>query len=1048
MGSGQVFSSGLPVTFLGYKLLSSTAINRSEGRTIQQLVDDAAAGAIPIRSDNDPRGLFRSGMTPTKQLSYRVYHRIEREFFRPDPSLLISALGISTTVPFNFNITESFTRAAVVCFEGRDVIDLDTSTLTKDGNDIILPDKVYRVLHAGDEPFLGPKDNIAAKSALLYYSIPRASDDQFAKIIISEDAPFDVRQANEAGLANLFVDTMSNRVRLKAPAKFISYVAVDKPIFRDIVFMKQGSLAFLTNGLITSTGAGNGFSYMMRFVPFDIRPSPEAPEKIQWRLSESWNVKIDQKEPLPLSARSLLSQTSIQMAAADEFSNHFVYNLSESTADDVTNDFHFKPTKKGVAPQLAKLKQDSTSPFFEKDFKNTYFDYKLGFGATGGVETAHAIGIGLGDNTLAPEFSFTSPTWVMGLTSKARLGFEYYLRRPTGVNVLIPISENSLLAKSVEAAAGIAVVYNGREACRRPGRSFVYDVFGVTGGSVVTERTFPDTLWTTSGKTVPDSKLTQFLLGEAPWRSEGSHIFFLERCKKIDVSTKTGISVPANTTPQAVSVKFGTSDSDDSSADLAVFGDASPDGDPLFEATFHAGSEIDDVVTIPPVAFQSYKSKKGKISAMYVVEHDKELRQSLKGVAAPSAPPARPGIDSDVVARLSNIQLNQMEATKFPYAASNVSACYDPERRMTVVAFENDGRIDLGVRKYDNAPFAMIRDVALRVPDDFDSGSSPSEDDSGAGGKDKKDLPAATLPFVLNSRSLNKIFLFYVYKNALIVKPIPVEVLQRATIGTDGQFAIEAERQLVEGIHATPGTIIYEASGQSGNQSKDTSALKVDLKLFLVAYANGARLKVDSDKREAVSQYSACMMSDGYVFMFIQTGDKLRYMRSSDQCGEWHDILPAGFKLLPKRSDVTGEDTANIVDAPSCYASRGDIMLFFFHENSLLYMKFASETLRRDAATNQAKLEQLRASNKFLPTHVVGPASESILKRGIPADTSVLDFVGQDKKPIKLSPHRVAGHTTIEGYHRVFFKDDKQALRSIVSTNSGNNFLSEKRMKS
>jgi hypothetical protein len=71
---------------------------------------------------------------------------------------------------------------------------------------------------------------------------------------------------------------------------------------------------------------------------------------------------------------------------------------------------------------------------------------------------------------------------------------------------------------------------------------------------------------------------------------------------------------------------------------------------------------------------------------------------------------------------------------------------------------------------------------------------------------------------------------------------------------------------------------------------------------------------------------------------------------------------------------------------------------------------------------------------------LAGNYDQELFSRGIMPAKSVS---GQGKETPVLTPHRVAGYVTSEGYYRVFFRDQDQKMRSLFSLNTGNDWITE-----
>jgi hypothetical protein len=121
----------------------------------------------------------------------------------------------------------------------------------------------------------------------------------------------------------------------------------------------------------------------------------------------------------------------------------------------------------------------------------------------------------------------------------------------------------------------------------------------------------------------------------------------------------------------------------------------------------------------------------------------------------------------------------------------------------------------------------------------------------------------------------------------------------------------------------------------------------------------------------------------------------------------------------------------------------GFIMMFFFFDSGLFSLRIPTELLLNGAANNMAHW-MLHIQNKMMtPILLAGGLTAGMKNRGLLVGPSVQVFGMTGNTPKQLTPHRITGFVTTQGYHRIFFKDDKQVLQSLISTDSGATYLAE-----
>lgn len=1006
-----IFTSGSSFTNLGYKIQFKPASIRPP----------LPASAPPF---SDPRGILTPGMVPGRNISYRIYQEAVVSPQSGIGDILASSpfgLGLFSALP-SVSISQVHTRASVILFQGHDVIDLPTDGLATDGDALVLPQNVFRGLHAGATPFIGPNDNIALKSAISYgFKTP---DNVLVGTKLSLNPPVDVKKA----YSGFLVDTGSNELIVKGSPSFVSYVAIDTPIFRDVVTMRAGVLAIgidsPTGGFLISDTSFDEqvVAEVMRFVYVNVQKDPTMPPDLRWRLSESYGAKTTGKvAETPTSLFSGLSRSDLAKANLAESNKHYVYNLSDDSPD-TTEDLLCIPSKDAVSPLLAKAKADPSSPFFDKEFVSKSFDFKIGFAESGTQTEEISAGPSNNGAIVIAAFDYSSPNYLVQMDSTTRLGLEYSVQTTQGFG----FGGNSviLLAETVASQAGLAATYD-----EDLGVTSVFDVSSAGSTPFLVRRTFDDSLWVSTQIAPPQSKLKAFLVGEVPYETDGAAML-LPPPSEISAAKVSGDKVTLPGTAFVTTILVAPSGTTGSSLTLYE-GAASATQDPTYEyaTPFSPGENIQNPVTAiatPPLSFQGIASTGLEVKSVFGFNQGDTILGAMNGDKGSSDP--------------SEFQMANLEALKFPFNPNNVSAAESSDGAV-LVAIENSSRIDVGFRQGYLAQLSMVRDVVLRISDDFETSSKK-------GSSDASSLPPASLPFLVRDDQTSEWMLFYVYKSKLLMKRIPDAVVDGSAMGLpiDGdttRFSVDSEKAVAKQMHSLGATLVYD--GVSLKPSGTGIVVDLDFKAITVLSNDAATANVTTPtKIRPITQYSAFMDSSGLMFVFIQTDDRITVMRSGDYGQRWADILPESFSFVPPNPKTPSTDSAAPREdgaAPSCLYDpmSNDVLLFFFFQSCLMLTRFPCETLKLD---DQA---QMAASmNLIKPVVLVGAVTDDLLQRGITAAPSVNDLQGT--APPILSPHRVAAVRTSRGYHRVFYKDDKSRLRSLISadgTGSGDSWVTE-----
>lgn len=928
------------------------------------------------------------------------------------------------------------TRMAVLVFEGRDVIDLPVDNLEFEGNALTLPDRIYRCYYAGTERLITPGDNVSVDTAVAFGS--RTSDNLFQRVELSEGAADDA-QATERALGKQFVDSASNKILVDGSPAFVSYTAIDRPLFRDVIYSRVSAQAFGAGSglsgqtILTDVSGGNAVSYFIRFAFVDVASDGEGP-RLAWKMAESYGINpVGEIIRTPSDLFDNLSAEEQAASRSAEILKHFVYDLGNEEEELTGEDFQRVPTKTAYSPALARAKTNPASPYFEREFRAQTINVQPGF-AEGGLTTQHSVTSPTG-SIVRTDFSFTSPTNEIELAATGRIGFEYVLQR-TGGGGAGGVRDVLFLATTTEAADGIASYYD--EAVNV---TVVIDTFPGPSGGVLIERTMDDVSWAQGRVPNLDSVTNKFLLGEYPHRSVGQLVFNPDIAEDLNAEISgSDITIPAERTVTGIILSLDGSpegtfllgSSDDPGED-AVFEAAIPE-----ESTRNVSSPDPAIfVGVPPITFTNFKSG-GRLSLRGIrgVDSGKDFLPALEG-------------DSSTP---SGLQISGIEEQPFPVGGSLPTAVTDVQKGRYFLAFENEGRIDMAVRPSLDQPWVMVRDVLLRIPDNFNDGESTTDD-----------LPPVSSPVLVNDTSLSDLILFYIYKKRLMARNIPIEIFEFSQPETDAAVSEDVistqnlsfdETSVITKLHNLSSTVVYDASSTEEGDGADGLAIDVEfgnvIPVALSQEEEAVQIGQNGDvAKDQIVQHSECQSITGNIYSFIQVGDKI-VIRVSANVGEsWRDAVAnptEGIRLVQPLPDE--DENSAREEFPTCgYDQANDtIMVFFFLDGKLLMTKIPGSTLQLSADIVESAF-----LNNLKPILLVGNLTEDLESRGISAgflEEETENQPSENQEEQRLTPHRVSFVVTANGHYRIFYKDHERKLKSLISINNGDLWLTEEQLTS
>ena len=1001
------------------------------------------ANAVPAYSD--PRGVMPSGTVPASNFAYQIVDTPTQLAVPVINTMQVPFIGtvtIGTVFGFTDILLSMKSTTSIVVFEGHDVVDLPTSGLSSGSNGgIQLPHKVFRPIWAGSslgQKMMDEKTDLATVASQEYIHRSPENGIQGVGVVPSTDPPLDCLSNQSGifpnGLMPLVIDTASDSVR--ASGEYISYTAVDKPLFRDVVSMTN---SVIIQGRLNSSGKmdvttaapnGQGAVQILRYAFVNTQPNDSSSPYYQWRLAESYGVvpaNMDKEKPSMSPADFLLqSAADIQM--------HYVYNLLDSGPDIDQKAYPPKPIKKAYALMMAKAKMDSTSLYNDVNFKAQILTQQVGrlqFGKTNSeikaiyADSQSASTSGLDEDALTPaqrlqgktgrvtvQRSFVSPTFVVNLGANVRAGLEYALVDYRGVKTGDP---TTILVSTKASVPSPAV-------CRDMATNQL--VFFSPEEGTAAERWFGNSQWAMSPGAVPASKLKALLIGESPLRTEGwAAVRPLE--KQLDNAISSGtegtITVPAS--QSATSIRFQAQVFSPSTVApvFQMFSQTPSDtADPLFESTVVSATGV-QTVRIPSLSAKGYRiSGNASILGMDGVENG--FLQALDGVGVPS--------DTNVV---TLEQIKQIKAEDFPLTAESVGAAHS-NTGSYCLAYLNKGRIDLAYRASIHDPFRPVRDVCMRVPNSI-TGTTFN-------------FPQVENPFMLSDDASGKAMLFYVYKKRLVMKPIPVINSFLTNAETDpenNRYTMTTETELIAQMHNIAPVVVYD-----GGIPDRTKNIATDLQLKGIVIDVDEPSSVVQGNDANIVAYAAVKTAGKGLFAFVQDNDKIVIRRSGNNgIASWR-TLAEGYVFLPDLASETATSRTEGQFPFLYYHVSTDIFSFFmFYENALIQMRIPASVFDLEDAQIVAALDNI-------PREVIfGKLSDDMVKRNAAATASGKAGIVLQKSVVErmdalalqfdesVSPQRIAVASIDSGHFRLFYKDNNGRLATLLSVDAGLNWQTQ-----
>jgi hypothetical protein len=722
--------------------------------------------------------------------------------------------------------------------------------------------------------------------------------------------------------------------------------------------------------------------------------------------------------------------------------DHFVYDLSDDTYPDWTGFYpSLKIMKKAYSVSYARAKLNTESAFYDAKFtakilkQNMVAEVVTGTNDQKSVLVANSVdfyptdastlltGYGAvctassGTRLTRHTYVYTSPQLLMTVGTNARMGPEYSCFQ-NGFAMLETHDVAFLLRSPMPPT--MASVY---DACLSS--SSIFDIVDVGNFTSVVERSVDDNRWAYANfPAPPQSDNYKFLIGEYPYKSDGAMVL-LPPLQKLEMDVSNGnFPIPEEKLP--VLLELGVVENGDASGLFRLYPSPKQVGKPAYEVSLgeiqsYASGSVN--IVIPPRTYGSYSTGGGFNKIV-----------SVKGcapnttIAGKLTPYVNDALTGDK-ATLSDKQVEKISTLEFPVRSNSVTATSDCVSGYVILGYETNDRIDLAFRSSHFGPFIPLRDVVLRIP---------NEDSS-----DGKTLPSAKKPVLMTDYNTRNMYLFFLYKNRLLVKKMPEELLADL-VGTSETFSSQPEKEAeaIKRLHMLTSNVVFEGAVQD-------ALILPDMRAGAVRRILDMSVPATSD---SINEF--CVFSDqiGYMYAAVQTEKQIYIMRSYDGGDVWENLIPDGFSFYPPKRIMSGETVlyeqndpveseANIpqypyvmVDWPSQNGS-----FFYFVEDNLLTFQFPIEIFR---GTKENIPNDL--TNYIRPKLVVGKLTSDMIERGI---TYANPELTSKSPPIRATPQKVTGVMTQNGAFRVFFRDNNNSLASIISTNMSGTWLLDEDIK-
>lgn len=981
---------------------------------------------VQFESAADARAIPPSGLFPATDWRYRVYAEVLPSGNDPTAVAYLSVIAATATrgVPMTFldvQIEESSVVFAVIAFQAADVIDLGEDGFERVSDGIQVPQNIFKVIHAGAEPLVPEGDD---KGIQFWTTVGPYLPSNLSKgTTLNINAPWDVQQQAEQEQREVFADTSSNVISVSNPSQvnYVSYVAMADPLFRDVVVLEGQTKKDLV-GAVGSLFETTGRQALTPVRPFVLRYAWND-SLSQWVLSESYNFK----------PRNVAATPEGVEQGANDLSTHFLYNVEEADFPETRGILpgSIRINKTAYPPWVARDKLDEDSKNFDPRFKSgeipqdnsaevipgdpedlsqVLLSNDAAFFPTGGLlgslssESPGCAGTFGFDNNHS--YVYTSPKFLADVPSAFRVAAEYYSSYRLGR--ISPVFEGATFVRSTNVGSLGANFDRSTQST---------DIIRSTSAGFLQKRRVIAARWTRS-RTLPEAEGTGFfILGEFPYKTSGGSIFTPESSDE-DIASDGEIDLPKGKLPVSIGLKVRKGRNGIGQGTFRLFLKGSEN--PSMEISLHDVTPSSNGIVranVEPEAYARYETGGGFLGVSFVEVADENSTQS--GALTP--PPMNESDKKSEWIGYSNSQIDNLTDITWPSRGQNVTTVFDDPRGTGYMAYDLNGRIDLGIKPPELDSYLIVRDVTLRFP-----GSSSDEEGGSA-------FPDADLPGLAYDSTRRQLHLFYAYKGSLLVKNIHASLLD-GMVKQGGGIPPEEESLIIRKMHKVSPWVVYKDWALSPEIQEDVD------KRFV--YHSSLIGQFDPDRLH-VEAHSAFVEASGRAYCLVQNKGRMEALRSDNGCRSWSNVFGEG-RLFVHPSEG-GENLEEQASFPYLMYDRAthSVSLFFFVENSLMLTQFPASILR------QQPDQALRSFSAITPVLLFGVLTEEMEERGIirvreETTDGGADSEGEEESAI---PMRIGSVITQQGNYRVFFVDSSNNLRSLTSSTSGDSWRPDENFK-
>ena len=403
----------------------------------------------------------------------------------------------------------------------------------------------------------------------------------------------------------------------------------------------------------------------------------------------------------------------------------------------------------------------------------------------------------------------------------------------------------------------------------------------------------------------------------------------------------------------------------------------------------------------------------------------------------------------------------------YPYYASSPTAVCD-NKGNHYLAMETStgnslsaGRVDFAYSRGLQGQFSIIRDITTRqvIP--------PTKEELDADDERRKEYPEsyaeiddpdpapepALLPRLLVDNGTPFVYVFFVYKQYIWCKIIPIEFFQQIE-KSSGQLSLEDEAAISHRFrqyYTVKVTSFYYYTDAYSSSPGDYSVFQDRHGTIYIALENNYPLE------PSLENYRS--------YPYQELISTLKIVKSTNGGMNWTSVLPADFNWFPKRRRTRMCISGYSPECDDLYVHGGPrnmeclydpsthvLNLFFMMYGCIMFSRIPMEVFQM---SDQAKLSE--AMKRLEPYVIYGSISPSIDVQGVilSEEDACTDAkargIGCSKDVTRrgrtdsgiMIPHRRGAIRTTHGNYRLFFLDERYRYKSLMSFDCGSSWYTE-----